>query len=52
MEMEGHARKKGLVNRDDQGDYWWELRPCVYYQSFEVAENNLGESINRCIILL
>ena len=34
----GHARKKGLVNRDDQGDYWWELRPCVYYQSFEVPK--------------
>jgi type I restriction-modification system DNA methylase subunit len=31
----GHARKKGLLNRDDQGDYWWELRPCVYYKSFE-----------------
>jgi len=23
------------LNRDDQGDYWWELRPCVYYKSFE-----------------
>jgi hypothetical protein len=22
------------MNRDDQGDYWWELRPCVYYKSF------------------
>jgi len=21
--------------RDDQGDYWWELRPCTYYQEFE-----------------
>lgn len=24
-----------MLNRDDQGDYWWELRPCVYYKSFE-----------------
>ncbi len=31
----GDARKKGLLNRDDQGDYWWELRPCVYYKLFE-----------------
>jgi len=20
--------------RDDQGDYWWELRPCAYYAEF------------------
>ena len=29
------GRGKGLVNRDDQGDYWWELRPCDYYPEFE-----------------
>ena len=21
--------------RDDRGEYWWELRPCVYYAEFE-----------------
>src|SRR6266487_4310582 len=21
--------------RDDQGQYWWELRPCIYYQELE-----------------
>ena len=26
---------KGLLNRDDQGDYWWELRDCDYYDEFE-----------------
>ena len=26
---------KGLFDRDDQGDYWWELRPCDYYPEFE-----------------
>jgi len=26
---------KGLFKRDDQGDYWWELRHCDYYQEFE-----------------
>jgi adenine-specific DNA-methyltransferase len=24
-----------LFDRDDQGDYWWELRPCDYYPEFE-----------------
>lgn len=25
--------KKALRKREDQGDYWWELRPCDYYSS-------------------
>jgi hypothetical protein len=29
------GKGKGLFDRDDQGDYWWELRPCDYYQEFE-----------------
>ncbi|MCL0051956.1 N-6 DNA methylase [Peptococcaceae bacterium] len=29
------SRGKGLINRDDQGDYWWELRACNYYPEFE-----------------
>ncbi len=29
------GRGKGLYNRDDQGDYWWELRPCKYCNDFE-----------------
>ena len=29
------SKGKGLINRDDQGDYWWELRPCDYYSEFE-----------------
>lgn len=32
------TRGKGLYNRDDQGDYWWELRDCTYYQEFEKAK--------------
>ena len=23
------------IKRDDQGDYWWELRHCAYYPEFE-----------------
>jgi len=33
------GKGKGLLNRDDQGDYWWELRPCEYYH--EVESNKL-----------
>lgn len=29
------GKGKGLFNRDDQGDYWWELRHCDYYDEFE-----------------
>ena len=29
------SKGKGLFNRDDQGDYWWELRHCAYYEKFE-----------------
>ncbi|MFV8340708.1 class I SAM-dependent DNA methyltransferase [Flavobacterium sp. LB3P21] len=25
---------KGLFERDDKGDYWWELRPCAYWNDF------------------
>lgn len=27
--------KLGLRHRDDQGRFWWELRPCDYYEAFE-----------------
>jgi len=29
------GKGKGLFDRDDQGDYWWELRPCDYYPEFK-----------------
>lgn len=28
----------GLYKRDAQGKYWWELRPCSYYEEFEKAK--------------
>ena len=28
------GKGKGLYDRDDMGNYWWELRPCKYYQLF------------------
>ncbi|OKH42925.1 type I restriction endonuclease subunit M [Calothrix sp. HK-06] len=27
--------KNQLINRSDQGNHWWELRPCAYYSAFE-----------------
>jgi len=29
------GKGRGLFDRDDQGDYWWELRDCDYYPEFE-----------------
>ncbi len=29
------ARRRGLFNRDDQGENWWNLRACAYYPEFE-----------------
>ncbi|MBD3227394.1 MAG: N-6 DNA methylase, partial [Candidatus Lokiarchaeota archaeon] len=29
------GKRKGLFYRDDQGDFWWELRPCDYYSELE-----------------
>jgi type I restriction-modification system DNA methylase subunit len=34
-----------LKAREDQGDYWWELRPCAYYEAFEskkIMWGNMG----------
>ncbi len=28
------SKGKGLYNRDDQGQYWWELRSCSYMDEF------------------
>jgi type II restriction/modification system DNA methylase subunit YeeA len=37
------GKGKGLFERDDQGDYWWELRPCDYYEEFEKEKIVWGE---------
>jgi hypothetical protein len=37
------GKGKGLFERDDKGDYWWELRPCVYYEYFEKEKIVWGE---------
>ena len=29
------TKGKGLLNRDDQGENWWNLRACAYYAEFD-----------------
>jgi hypothetical protein len=29
------GKLKGLRHREDQGRFWWELRPCAYYEKLE-----------------
>ena len=29
------VRGRGLFNRNDQGENWWNLRACTYYSEFE-----------------
>jgi hypothetical protein len=29
------SKRRGLRHREDQGRFWWELRPCAYYDTFE-----------------
>ena len=28
------GKRRGLKHREDQGKFWWELRPCAYYDLF------------------
>lgn len=29
------GKKRGLRHREDHGRFWWELRPCAYYDAFD-----------------
>ena len=40
-----------LVRRQDQGEYWWELRSCTYYDDFEkpkIVYPDIGMSCRFC----
>jgi hypothetical protein len=41
------GKGKGLFDRDDQGDYWWELRDCDYYPEFEKEKIVWAEMTNE-----
>jgi hypothetical protein len=55
-----HGKGKGLCNRDDRGDYWWELRDCNYYEKFgkekiiypEMSEKNCFVIDNKGFYIL
>jgi hypothetical protein len=39
--------RKELVERDDQGKYFWELRSCKYWSKFEESKIILGRFMNK-----
>jgi len=47
------GKGKGLFDRDDQGDYWWELRPCDYYPEFEkekIVWQRVTKQFSFCLV--
>jgi len=43
------GKGKGLYNRDDQGDHWWELRDCDYYPEFKkdkIIYSDIGKRLS------
>ncbi len=38
---------KKAVKRSDQGEYWWELRACAYYEEFEKEKIAYAEIASR-----
>jgi len=47
------GKGKGLFNRDDQGDYWWELRHCDYYPEFEkekIVWQRVTKQFSFCLV--
>jgi adenine-specific DNA-methyltransferase len=39
--------EKDAEKRDDQGDYWWELRACAYLQEFEKPKIIFSEIVSE-----
>ena len=39
------SKTKGLYKRDDQGEYWWELRSCKYMDDFSKQKIMYGEIV-------
>jgi adenine-specific DNA-methyltransferase len=47
------SKGKGLFDRDDQGDYWWELRHCDYYSEFEkekIVWQRVTKQFSFCLV--
>ena len=45
-------RGKGLFNRDDQGENWWNLRACAYYLEFEKEKIVWQEMVTKGTFLI
>lgn len=41
------TKGKGLFNRDDQGNYWWELRACTYWNEFNEEKIVYSEIVHK-----
>ena len=55
MELSKNRSKKskGLYKRDDQGDYWWELRSCKYLDEFykqKIMYNDINRRLSFCLV--
>ncbi len=47
------TKGRGLFDRDDQGDYWWELRHCSYYSEFEkekIVWAGVGDTLKTALV--
>ena len=42
-----NSKSKGLYKRDDQGDYWWELRSCKYSEDFSSQKLMYSEIVQE-----
>jgi hypothetical protein len=45
------TKGRGLYDRLDQGEYWWELRPCEYYEQFKkpkIIYRDISEKLAFC----
>ena len=46
------VRGKGIFNRDDQGENWWNLRACAYYSEFEKEKIVWQEMVTKGTFLI
>ena len=47
------SKSKGLYKRDDQGEYWWELRSCKYLDDFykpKIMYNDINTRLSFCCV--
>jgi hypothetical protein len=45
-------KSKGLKDRDDQGEYWWELRACAYSEDFSKQKIIFQEMVQESSFMI